>query len=109
MDVWLYSLQETKTRTDEIKALDVAIKRIDAALRAGRFDDVNRWLELSKSLTLAPLVAVGLFRFSTAARRKHPERFPAWIGAITALHQRLESMGLDADHKLRGFSFGAKA
>lgn len=102
MDVWLRDLQETKTRADEIKGLDVAIKMVDGALRAGRFDDVNRWLELSKSLALAPLIAVGLFRFSTAARRKRPEHFPAWLGAITALHQRLDAMGLDADHKLRG-------
>ena len=102
MDAWLHNLQESRTRADEIKGLDVVIKMVDGALRAGRFDDVNRWLELSKSLALAPLIAVGLFRFSTAARRKHPGCFPVWQDAICALHQRLEAMGLDADHKLRG-------
>lgn len=101
-DAWLYDLQNTPTRADEVKALDAVIGRVDGALRAGRFGDVNRWLGLSKSLALAPLVAVGLFRFSTAARRKHPDRFPLWDDALHALHQRLEAMGIDADHKLRG-------
>lgn len=101
-DAWIYRLQSTSTRAEEIKGLGVVINMVDRALIEGRFDDVNRWLGLSRSLTLAPLVAIGLFRFSTAARRKHPEHFPLWNDALHALHHRLETMGLDADHKLRG-------
>ncbi len=101
-DAWLYKLQNTPTRSDEIKGLDTIATKVDDALRAGHFDKVNRWITISQSLTLAPLIAVGLFRFSTAARRKHPEHFPAWKKAIQTLYQKLKALGLDADHKLRG-------
>ena len=101
-DAWLYKLQNTPTRSDEIKGLDTVAIKVDDALRAGHFEKVNRWIKISQSLTLAPLIAVGLFRFSTAARRKHPEHFPAWKKAIQTLYQKLKALDLDADHKLRG-------
>jgi hypothetical protein len=101
---WIHDLQNTPTRSDEIRALDAVMDHLDDAQRAGDFAKVDAWVAESITLDLAPLVAVAFFRYSTAAHRKHPDQFPLWLGSLDVLRARLAGMGLDAEYKLRGLA-----
>jgi hypothetical protein len=99
---WIHDLQNTPTRSHEVSALVAVICHLDDAQQARDFAKVDAWVAESVTLDLAPLVAVAFFRYSTTARRKHPDQFPLWLGSLDVLRARLVGMGLDADHKLRG-------